>query len=107
MFKSDGEYKFIYLGKCYGLNFNFLGLCNDIFGYILVFDFDYLCVYLFDINGYCLVKFLIYRFYLNVMCVDEKNNLYVGCVNIIDVYIYLLDIVIIEYDVMVIDFDIF
>eukprot|EP00105_Crassostrea_gigas_P015053 XP_011431932.1 PREDICTED: uncharacterized protein LOC105331445 isoform X4 [Crassostrea gigas] len=105
-FKSDGEHKFTYSGKRYGSNFNPSGLCNDTFGHILVRDFYHLCVHLLDINGYRLAKFLIHRPYPNAMCVDEKNNLYVGCVNTIDVYTYLSDTAITEHDAMVIDSDI-
>lgn len=39
------------------------------------------------------------------MCVDDRNNLYVGDCSKINIYIYLLDIVIKEYDSFLIEFE--
>lgn len=107
-FKSDGQHKFTYSVLQYGPEFNLSGLCNDTFGHILVgeIDIDYPCVHLLDINGHGLAKLPIHRPYqglhFNDLCVDEKNNLYVGGVNRIDVYTYLSDTTITEHDATVI-----
>lgn len=107
-FKSDGQHKFTssdvhYGPECYGL-------CNDSFGHILVGDISFRdrpCVNLLDINGHLLAKLPIHKSYSGIdcyaLCVDEKNNLYVGCVNRIDVYTYLPDTTVTEHDATVID----
>lgn len=108
-FKSDGEHKFTYSGEHHGVELYSLRLCNDTFGHILVgnFGFYHQLVHLLDINGHRLAKLLIHKPYqgliCNALCVDEKNTLYVGCVNRIDVYTYLSDTTITEHDATVID----
>lgn len=108
-FKSDGQHKFTYSVLQYDPEFNLSGLCNDTFGHILVgeTDVDYPCVHLLDIDGHGLAKLPIHRPYqglhFNALCVDEKNNLYVGCAYRIDVYTYLSDTTVTEHDAMVID----
>lgn len=112
-FKSDGQHKFTFSDVRYGPECYPSGLCNDSFGHILVGDISFRdppCVNLLDINGHLLAKLLIHKSYKgldsNVLCVDEKNNLYIGCENKIYVYTYLSDTAITEHDDTVIDSEI-
>lgn len=41
-----GKYRFEYRGYCFNINFLFMGICMDVFGYILVYSSD---GYLFNI----------------------------------------------------------
>lgn len=109
-FKSDGQHKFTYPGVHYGSEFYRSGLCNDSFGHILVGDISFCdppCVHLLNINGHLLAILPIQGPYqglhLNALCVDEKNNLYVGRFNRIDVYTYLSDTTVTEHEATVID----
>lgn len=107
-FKRDGQHKFIYFGARYWSEFYPFGLCTDTFGHILVGNFSIrnTCVHLLDINGQFQAKLLIQEPYqgliVNDLCVDEKNNLYAGCENKINVYTYLSDTTIKEQDATVI-----
>lgn len=77
-------------------------------GYILVGDICYedLSIYFLDKDGKFLVKLLICEYLnLRVLCVDDRNNLYVGDYRKINIYIYLLDIIIKEYDSLLIEFE--
>lgn len=68
--------------------------------------YEDLSIYFFDKDGKFLVKLLIYWcINLSVLCVDDRNNLYVGDCSKINIYIYLLDIVIKEYDSFLIEFE--
>lgn len=111
-FKSDGQHKFTFSDVPYEPEFNSLGLCNDSFGHILVgeFGFYHQWVHLLDINGHRIAKLHIYEpdhgFDCSALCVDEKNNLYVGYANKIDVYTYLSGTTVTEHDDTVIDSEI-
>lgn len=88
--------------------FKFICICNDFLGYILVGDICYedLSIYFLDKDGKFLVKLLICEcLNLRVLCVDDRNNLYVGDYRKINIYIYLLDIIIKEYDSLLIEFE--
>lgn len=113
-FKSNGQYKFTYSGVQNRSEFipSRSGLCNDIFGDILVGNNSFYdpCVHLLDINGNLLAKLLTRILYLglqcNALCVDEKNNLYVVYGNEINVYTYLSDTTIAEHDATMINSEI-
>lgn len=106
-FKSDGQHKFTYPGEHNWSDLFPVQVCNDTFGHILLRNNLHPCVHLLDINGHLLAELLIHKTYkrLNsyVLCVDEKNNLYIGCENKIYVYTYLSDTAITEHDDTVID----
>lgn len=107
-FRNDGQHKFTYFDQHYRSKFVPTGICNDRFGHILVGNscFDDPCVHLLDKNGKLLAKLLTHqphqRLEFNALCVDDRNNLYVGCKNIINVYTYLPDSTITEHDTKVI-----
>lgn len=109
-FKSDGQHKFTYLGEHYWSDIFPVQVCNDTFGHILLRSFLHSCVHLLDINGHLLAELPIHKSYKgfnsNALCVDEKNNLYIGCENKIYVYTYLSDTAITEHDDTVIDSEI-
>lgn len=92
-FNSDGQLKFTYPGEYNWSDLFPVQVCNDTFGHILLSNFHHPCVHLLDINGHLLAKLLIHKNYKgldsNALCVDEKNNLYIGCENKIYVYKYL------------------
>lgn len=107
--RGDGQHKFTYLGLYPRSKFVPSGICNDIFGHLLVGNscFDDPCVHLLDENGELLAKLLTHQgLEVNALCVDDRNNLYVGCKNRINVYTYLPDTTITKHDTKVIDIDI-
>lgn len=107
-FRNDGQLKFIYVGQHYQSEFFPKGICNDRFGHILVGDswFGDPCVHLLDKNGNLLAKLLTHQPHqgleFNALCVDDRNNLYVGGVDRINVYTYLPDSTITEHNTKVI-----
>lgn len=105
-FKSYGLHNFTYSGLHYGSRCA-KGLCADRFGHILVDDSGDRCVHLLHMNGHLLAKLLTHQhdihLEVNAMCVDDKNNLYVGCENKIYVYKYLLYTTVTEHEATVID----
>lgn len=114
---SDGHHRFTY--QCYGdpndlkyfvmygrdsfqrKCFNLIGICNDLSGHILVGDNYYKdpSIHLLDKDGKILAKLLTYR-HLNwsALCVDDRNNLYVGDCSRINIYTYLSDTTTKEHD---------
>lgn len=108
-FTSNGRHKFNYKDPYNRSKLDPTGICNDRFGHILVGDSCFLnpCVHLLDFNGHLLAKLLIRQhnqhLTFNALCVDDKNNLYLGCRNEIKVYSYLSDTTITEHDATVID----
>lgn len=107
-FRNDGQHKFTYFNQHYSSEFFPKGLCTDIFGHILVGNSwrDDPCVHLLDQNGKLLAKLLTHQSHqglmFNVLCVDDRNNLYVGGVDRINVYTYLPDSTITEHNTKVI-----
>lgn len=107
-YRNDGQYKFTYWGQHYQSEFVSTGICNDRFGHILVGNscFNDPCVHLLDQNGELLAKLLTHQPHqgleFNALCVDDRNNLYVGCRDRINVYTYLPDSTITEHDTNVI-----
>lgn len=61
MVNKIGYYCFNYRGNYLLFEFNFCGVCIDVFGYILVCNYFYydFFVYFFDENGYFFMFFLI------------------------------------------------
>lgn len=107
--RSNGKHKFTYSGLHNQSELDPTGICIDIFGHILVGDscVNDPCVHLLDKKGNFLTKLLTCQHHqdleFNAMCIDNKNNLYVGCKNRINVYTYLPDTTITEHDTKVID----
>lgn len=118
---SDGRHRFTY--QCYSdphdfeeffedensvkygwfrrKSFNSIGICNDLSGRILVGDNCYKdpSVHLLDKDGKILAKLLTHRrLNLSALCVDNRNNLYVGGCNKINIYTYLSDTITKEHD---------
>lgn len=107
--KRNGLHQFTYSGLHNGSKCA-KGLCADRFGHILVDDSGDRCVHLLHITGHLLAKLLTHqhdiRLEINAMCVDDKNNLYVGSRNTINVYTYLSETTITEHEATGIDSEI-
>lgn len=94
---KHGRHRFNYKGNNLLEEFYPRGICTDVFGHILVCNQSYHdpSVHLLDENGHFLTTLLTKHrsdeYLPQVVCVDDKHNLYVGCGinNIINVYKYL------------------
>lgn len=108
-FRSDGQHKFTYSGLLYDRSeFAPSCICTDSFGHVLVGNscLNDPCIHLLDKNGEFLAKLLTHQLQdseFNALCVDDRNNLYVGCENGINVYTYLTDTSFTDHDTKVID----
>lgn len=81
--------------------FNPIGICNDLSGHILVGDncYEDPSIHLLDKDGKFLAKLLTHRrLNLSALCVDDRNNLYVGDCSKINIYTYLSDTATKEHD---------
>lgn len=81
--------------------FNPIGICNDLLGHILVGDTCYIdpSIHLLDKDGKFLAKLLTHEcLNLRALCVDDRNNLYVGDYRKINIYTYLSDTTTKEHD---------
>lgn len=82
-------------------DFNPISICNDLSGHILVGDTCYedLSIHLLDKDGKFLAKLLTHEcLNLRALCVDDRNNLYVGNYGKINIYSYLSDTTTNEHD---------
>lgn len=107
-FRSDGKHKFTYSDLNTWSTFVPSSICTDIFGHILVGNscLNDPCIHLLDKNGELQSKLLTHQHQdleFRALCVDDKNNLYVGCYSRINVYTYLTDNSFTEHDTKVID----
>lgn len=81
--------------------FNPKGICNDLSGHILVGDpcYEDPSIHLLDKDGKFLAKLLTHKcLNLRALCVDDRNNLYVGNYSKINIYTYLSDTTTKEHD---------
>lgn len=81
--------------------FNPIGICNDLSGHILVGDncYEDPSIHLLDKDGKFLAKLLTHRrLNRSALCVDDRNNLYVGNYSKINIYTYLSDTTTKEHD---------
>lgn len=78
-----------------------IGICNDLSGHILVGDTCYEdpSIHLLDKDGKFIAKLLTHEcLNLRALCVDDRNNLYVGDYRKINIYTYLSDTTTKEHD---------
>ena len=82
----SGRHRFYYRGHSTDKSFRPRGVCTDLLGRILVIHVEgiskrstvYSQIYLLDQDGRFLTKLLMERQELHFLCVDDKNNIYVG-----------------------------
>ncbi|XP_078320285.1 uncharacterized protein LOC111114544 isoform X4 [Crassostrea virginica] len=81
----SGRHRFDYRGQPTDKSFKPRGVCTDVLGRLLVVHVEgkrstvYHHIYLLDQDGRFLTQLLKERQELQCLCVDDKNNIYVGC----------------------------